>query len=190
MYLDSWIYKYYDCAVQAENGIVTFIHKTSKQPIDSSRFRIALNIPITSRQYFMNNSDWISTFNNENPLWTDASLYSKTSNGFPCNNAPGTKSLVYNPPFFVTYKESQHSKINFLAFNNELKSNIEESILCMLIYNDEQNSLVPIYQPEISLAAQKYSLLNNIFEFAIYDSNKKQVLVSDKSVLYIILKFI
>lgn len=190
LYLDSWIYEYYNCDVQIDHGIVTFIHSASKQTLVTSRFRVVLNIPVTSRQYFMNDADWIKTFNNEIPFWTEPHIFSFVNNGFPCVSTPGNKALVYKPPFFIAYHNRQHLQSNFLAFNNELKSNIEDSVICMLTYNDEQNILIPIYQPEFSLTFQKNehlsSHLNTHLEFIIYDSNKKSVLVSDNSVLYFV----
>ncbi len=189
LYLESWIFQYFDVNVGTEDGVVSFIHKTGRQTINSQQFKVMLNVPEYTRQYFMNPSDWIQQFTRSPPVWIDAKYLSNVYNGFPSKNVPGKGSSLYKPPFFVTYNNARHSELNFLSFNNELKSNIEESILCMLIYNDEQNVFVPIYQPEINLLSHKCNILNNMFEFSIYDSQKNLILTSNKSALYIVLKF-
>lgn len=189
LYIQSWISNYFDVTVGTENGVVSFNDKSGRVSVNSRRFKVVLNISEYTRQYFMNQTDWVRTFGNVTPMWIDASQLSTVFNGFPSKNAPGKVSTLYQSPFFVTYNNSRHSELNFLSFNNELKSNIEESILCMLIYNDEQNVFVPIYQPEINLFSNKCDMLNNMFEFSMYDSQKNLILTSNKSVLYIVLKF-
>lgn len=136
----------------------------------------------------MSNDNWKKLYPTTITDWVEPSVFSEIPNGFQTNSVPGNKSLNYDPPYFVVYKDLRNSETNFLSYNNDSLQNSNKSILSMITYNNDHNNFSSIYQPEIKLIVQDCSFDNKIFEFAIYDSQRKLVLVADNSVLYVSLK--
>jgi hypothetical protein len=70
--------------------------------------------------------------------------------GFETNNAPGTKTLLFEPPFFFVFKTSNIDS-NFLSFIDYQKPNSESTILAMINFDDERNVFQAEYSPELFL---------------------------------------
>jgi hypothetical protein len=100
---------------------------------------------------------------------------------------PTTKSLYYTSPFFFVFKDHSTVEPNSLLFNSFLKPNSENRILAMTTYNDKNNSLEPIFSPNIILHFSNALALTKTLEFALIDSQKKPVLIEDFSQLYIVI---
>jgi hypothetical protein len=106
--------------------------------------------------------------------------------GFETNNAPGTKTLLFEPPFFFVFKTSNIDS-NFLSFIDFQKSNSESTILAMINFDDERNVFHPEYSPELFLPYTDGLSLNTVLEFTLHDSKNNLVQVADKSQLFIVL---
>ena len=187
MYENSFIGKYYNYEIRSDHGVVGFYDTTTKEFVgDEDRFKILLNIPDESKLYFQPISWWQSKYLTM-PVWINTKSLSFKSHGFQTNNAPGTKSLFYKPPFYLVFKTSSGTHPNLLIFNNVLKSNSEDCILALLNYDDDRNLFYAEYSPGITLPYSNYLSLNNILEFSLFDSKKNLVTVSDLSQLFILL---
>ena len=57
----------------------------------------------------------------------------------------------------------------------------------MVYFDENKNNFEIIFSPGITLPYTKAFPLNNVLEFTVYDSTKKQVMLLDYSQLYIII---
>jgi hypothetical protein len=94
--------------------------------------------------------------------------------------------MLYTAPYFLVFKVQGVSS-NYLSFTDFKKPNSERTILSMLAYDDEKNSLIDEYSPELILPYNNDLSLNEILEFKLYDSSNKLVQVADKSKIFIVL---
>jgi hypothetical protein len=129
---------------------------------------------------------WKEKYSDEWPEWILSTDLCTIPHGFQSNNAPGTKSFLFQPPFFIIYK-TVGAEYNFLQFDDFNKPNIEKSILAMLTYDEETNRLKPQFAPHLILPYSNVLSLNNFLEFKMVDSKGDQILVSDNSQLFILL---
>jgi hypothetical protein len=178
-----------------EEGIVFFYDNTKKTRFTSKRFSVGLNIPDASKIYFNPLSFWTNLElenieNNQNneitSSWISSSYLGEVEHGIQTNNAPGTKSMLFSPPFFLVFK-TQALTSNYLSFIDFQKPNSEATVLCMLQYDEEKNILDAEYTPELLLPYEGDLSLNDVLEFTLYDSKKKLVQVADTSQLFILL---
>ncbi len=186
MYKSSWVYKYFNYDVKTDNGIVYFYNLTKRRDVDSSRFNVWLKIDDMAKLYFNPSTYWKEKYSDEWPEWILSTDLCTIPHGFQSNNAPGTKSFLFQPPFFIIYK-TVGAEYNFLQFDDFNKPNIEKSILAMLTYDEETNRLKPQFAPHLILPYSNVLSLNNFLEFKMVDSKGDQILVSDNSQLFILL---
>lgn len=171
--------------MQSENGLVFFYDKTKRDKVESLRFSILLQIPESTKLYFKTANWWKSTFDVV-PIWIELEKISNLPHAFQCNNAPGSKSILFTPPFFLTFRAPSDVSSNYLLYNNMLTQNSEDNIVAMLSYDDTRNVFnASSFAPGITLRYKNCFSLNNIMEFKLYDSLQQQIAVSDKSQLYI-----
>jgi hypothetical protein len=188
IYKDSWIYQYFNFKVVSENNVVFFTDTTKKILIDSDRFQIFLFIPETTKYYFLPSSQWKNLCStSECSILTD--LISNIVHGFKTVSFPSTKSVRYKLPYFIIFNSPSAMSNNYLVFKDFLKPNFEDKILAMIKFDEEKNGLVPYFTPLISFPFLKTLTLNKTLEFILVDSNKKQILISDHSQLFISIKF-
>jgi hypothetical protein len=197
IYKKSWVSKYFNYSVKDENGIVSFYNSAKDRTVSegtTSRFSVWIKMNELTKLYFNTVEWWNANLpnndnDNENEKWIQVSKLSNFPHGFITNNAPGTKAHLYVPPFFVVYRTSW-ATTNFLAFKEFNQPNIEQSILAMLSFDEEQYKLNPLFTPHIILPYSNVLTLNNILEFKLIDSQDRHILVSDKSQLFILLTII
>jgi hypothetical protein len=177
--------------VQSEEGIVCFLDKKERKTI-SGRFEILLKIPDLTKLYFQTSEWWDEhKVNNEPnwPEWITSRVLSNVTHGFQSNNSSGTKQLLFQSPFFIIFKSNEITS-NFLSFVDFQKPNTEDTILCMLLYDEEHDIFYPQFQPELILPYLNALSLNNVLEFKLIDSKKQVINVSDKSQLFIVLSIL
>ena len=187
IYKKSWVAHYFNFEVKSESGIVFFYNTSRNRVADTDRFIVKLRINDKAKLYF-NTSYWWTNFAGGDvwPKWIRARVLSNVTHGFQTANAPGSKSLLFYPPYFVVFKASGVSP-NFLSFTDFQKPNAEESVLSMIVYDEEHNILIPQFSPELLLPYNDTTVLSNVLEFKLLDSKKNIVQVSDKSQLFILL---
>lgn len=106
--------------------------------------------------------------------------------GFQSHNAPGTKTYLFVPPYFIVYR-TVGAVNNYLSFKGFNQPNLEQSILAMVTFDEERNSIEPLFTPDLVLPYANVLSLNNFLEFRFYDSKGQQIIVSDTSQLFILL---
>ena len=179
LYRKSWISKYFNVDVVAEDGVVFFYNNAKKIRFSSPRFIVALQIPDITKQFFKPKPFW-DNLNN----WIRSDYLSEIEHGVQTNNARGTKTEIYTPPFFLYFKMPGVTS-NFLSFTDYVKPNAEASILSMLQYDDDKNRFCGEYNPELFILYNTDLCLSEVLEFTIYDSKNQLVQVSDKSQLFV-----
>ena len=140
---------------------------------------VALQIPDITKQFFKPKPFW-DNLNN----WIRSDYLSEIEHGVQTNNARGTKTEIYTPPFFLYFKMPGVTS-NFLSFTDYVKPNAEASILSMLQYDDDKNRFCGEYNPELFILYNTDLCLSEVLEFTIYDSKNQLVQVSDKSQLFV-----
>ena len=185
LYKESWICQYFDYEPKCENNIVFLWHRAKKSVVDSYRFQIIEFIPEKSQPYFLPYYD-LSKYRSENEaFFASTSLLSNVPHGFKAKYYPSTKSLFYNAPYFLIFKTSPSVNSNYLVFNSFLKPNSDCCILAMLVYNELDNTFSAQFSPAITLPYLHSLSLNNILEFNLFDTDSKQVELSDFSQLFV-----
>lgn len=187
----SWVNTYFQFTVQSEEGITCFYNKKNEKT-ESDRFEVRLKIPDNTKLYFQTVT-WWDEHKEENepnwPKWIISRVLTDVTHGFQTNNAAGTKQLLFESPFFIVFKSNEITS-NFLSFVDFQKPNTEDTILCMLIYDDEHDVFYPQFQPELTLPYQNALSLDNVLEFKLIDSKKRIINVNDKSQLFIVLSIL
>ena len=186
IYKKSWVNKYFNVNVLSEEGIVFFHNTSTKSRFNSPRLFVGIDIPEITRNYFKPDTFWNISHNFPNNVWIQSDYLSEVLHGIQSNNAPGTKTVIYEPPYFLIFK-IQGIPSNYMSFNDYKKNNSESTILSMLLYDEEKSMLKDEYSPELLLPYDKDLCLNELLEFTLYDSQNKLVRVSDKSQLFILL---
>lgn len=168
----------------SQEGIVFFLDNIAKSPFRSQRFKVGLYIPEITKLYF--NPEM--TYNTIAPDFNffESHYLSNVLHGTPTNTAPGTRTKIYDPPFFLVFKIPGASS-NYLSFTDYKKPNSESSILAMLRYDDEKLMLKNEYSTEMILPYNHDLCLSEVLEFTLYDSKNRIVRVSDASQLFILL---
>lgn len=188
IYKNSWIHLYFNVDVQSEEGKVFFFERVKKRRFNSQRFDVFLEMNDRTKLYFRPARYW-DTQMTPQQQWPQL-LFSRdignVLHGFETNNAPGTKTLLFEPPFFIVFKTA-HIDSNFLSFIDFQKPNSESTILAMINFDDEHNEFKAEYTPELFLPYTDGLSLNTVLEFTLYDSLKNLVQVADKSQLFIVL---
>lgn len=190
MFASSWIAKYFDVKVKTEHNTVYFVDKKSN-PIETFRFLIYIFVPDSVKQYFFPLSIWKSFLPEGEP--TKPLLIeniSRFSNGFRTLGFQSSRSMFYSEPYFFFIKSPTNIDCNSLRFNNFVSPNIQESILCMLTFNDEIDAFSPVFTPTITLPYQDIFSLPQTLEFTFCDENKSEVKCQDNSQLFVSLKIL
>jgi len=182
IYKKSWVSKYFNVETMAEEGIVFFYNSVAKCLFQSDRFSVTLNIPKITKLYFKPETFWNTIVTD----WIEVYALSSILHGTPSNNAPGTRPVTYDPPFFLTFK-IQGVPSNYLSFIDYKKPNSESTILSMLRYDEEKLMLKDEYSTEWIFPFEGDLCLNKVLEFSLCDSQNKIVQLSDKSQLFILL---
>jgi hypothetical protein len=169
--------------VTVDNGVISFSNRYGYFENGKERFHIQLYIPDKTKLYFKPPSWWASKNNVSG--WFLSSVLTDQKDSFDCNNSLGTKSVMFQPPFFLVFKTSSDTSSNYLSFNNMLTTNSENTILAMLVYNEERESFQAEFSPGITLPYFRCLSLNNTLEFKLFDSKNTLIPVSDKSQLFI-----
>jgi hypothetical protein len=186
IYQKSWISKYFYVETKSEGGFVFFFdNSAAKCMFQSYRFEVLINLPEITKLYFKPDTFWTADFKN----WFEVDIISDLLHTTPSNNAPGTRPITYNPPYFLVYK-TQGTSSNYLSFTDYKKANSESTILAMLRYDDEKLMLKEECTTEIILPYRGDLCLNEVLEFTLYDSKNRLVQVSDKSQLFILLSLL
>ncbi len=188
MYKNSWVYKFFNYEIRVDLGIVSFFNLIKKRISATDRFDVYLGIDNLAKLYFNTPHWWQSKYPKDDgkPEWVLSSDLSDITHGVQTLNAPGTKAHLFVPPFFIVYK-TVGGESNFLSFNDFYKTNLERSILAMLVFDEEHNRLEPQFTPELILPYFNVLSLNNFLEFTMIDSKGEQIIVSDNSQLFILL---
>jgi hypothetical protein len=187
LYRESWIGQYFDYDIISNDGNVFFWSKLKKSPVDSYRFQIFELIPKNSRPYFLSKSEWPKYSDADGDVFVEVSLLSNTPHGFKTKPFPSAKSIFYKAPFFLVFKASHSVDSNYLLFTSFNKPNVENCILAMLDYNENEDTFVSQFSPGIILPYLKSLSLSNKLEFNLFDTEEKQVQISDKSQIFILL---
>jgi len=151
----------------------------------SERFKIFLFVPEASKPYFFSKSDLKSIQTLNVNIETD--LISNLPHGFRTKCLPASKSLFYTSPFFLKFRTPLITSSNYLVYKSSYKPNSEECILSMVTYNNESDTLLSEFSPQVSFPFKHHLKLNNVLEFILIDSNNQQLLVEDGSFLFFIL---
>ena len=141
-----------------------------------------------TKLYFRPPRFWDTKLTDKN-MWPQqfySNLLGDVLHGFETNSAPGTKTLLFEPPFFIVFKTSNIDS-NFLSFIDFQKPNSESTILAMINFDDERNIFQPEYSPDLFLPYTNGLSLNTVLEFTLHDSKNNLVHVADKSQLFIVL---
>ena len=187
IYRKSWINKYFTVDVLSEEGIVFFYdNSAAKCRFLSPRFKVGLDLPEITKLYFKPDTFWNNTVYNFVDFWTESIYISNVLHGMSSNNAPGTKTVTYDPPYILVFK-IQGVSSNYLSFNDYKKPNSESTILALLRYDDDKLMLKDECTTEMILPYEGDLCLNEVLEFTLYDSANRLVQVSDKSQLFILL---
>jgi hypothetical protein len=96
-----------------------------------------------------------------------------------------SSSPYYKAPFFIILKTPHNLKSNFLSFEEFYLPNMEESVLCMLQFNDDIDRFTAVFSPNLILHLNNTELFHTMLEFWIVDSSKNKVQVADLSQLYL-----
>jgi hypothetical protein len=162
----------------SQEGIVSFFDNSAKSPFLSTRFKVGLDLPEITRLYFKPDTFWQNSVY-PSGFHIESYYISDVLHGIQSNNAPGTKTVLYDPPYLLVYK-TQGATSNYLSFTDYKKPNSESTILAILRYDDDKLMLKKECATEILC-------LNEVLEFTLHDSKNKLVQVSDKSQLFILL---
>jgi len=179
LFRKSWVSKYFNVDVMAEDGVVFFYDNAKKVRFECPRFVVALQIPDITKQFFKPNSFWDGL-----NTWIRSDSLSEVEHGVPSNNARGTKTEIYTPPFFLYFKMPRVNT-NYLSFTDYVKPNTEASVLAMLQYDEDRNRFYSEYNPELILLYNTDLCLSEVLEFTLCDSKNQIVQVSDNSQLFI-----
>jgi len=185
IYKKSYVFKYFNVEVRIVDGVVFFFNLSKKQVHKADRFTVLLQIPNKTKPYFKSPAFWDATFGQEWPEWVPAQQISQIPNGTLASNHE-SKSHLYIPPFSVSFR-SQGIEGNILSFNRFNSPNLEETILTMLIYDSATNTLLPFFDPYLTIPYKTHITLAQDLEFTILDSSRKLVHISDNSQLFFIL---
>jgi hypothetical protein len=189
LYKKSWVFLYYNFDVKTDNGIVSFYNMTKRRPVSTpGRFSVWLKMDDSNKLYF-NTKQWWNENHPESNKWIQSFKLSNVPHGFQTNNAPGTKTHLFVPPFFIVYR-TVGAINNFLSFKGFNRPNIEESILAMLTFDEDRNTIEPLFTPDLVLPYSNVLSLNNFLEFYMIDSRGEQIIVSDMSQLFILLSLL
>ena len=169
----------------SQEGIVFFFDNSAKSPFLSTRFKVGLDLPEITRLYFKPDTFWQNSVY-PSGFHIESYYISDVLHGIQSNNAPGTKTILYDPPYILVYK-TQGATSNYLSFTDYKKPNSESTILAVLRYDDDKLMLKKECATEILLPYQGNLCLNEVLEFTLHDSKNKLVQVSDKSQLFILL---
>lgn len=184
MYKESWIFKYYNLLVNADDdGNVMFWDSATKEPPGYSRFKIYIYIPELSRPYFYSKEDHKNLIVNPEAN-IETTILSKIPNALKTQSYPATKSLFYTAPYFFKLKTPSVANANYLQFKGFQRPNFTDCILAMVTFNDESNNFVAEFSPGITLPFKDTLFLNKTLEFILVDAKKQQVLIEDNSYLY------
>ncbi|MEI7486898.1 MAG: hypothetical protein WCJ72_05725 [Chryseobacterium sp.] len=186
IYKKSWVNKYFNVEALAEEGLVFFYDNSpaNKCRFLSTRFTVDLKLPEITKTYFKPDTFW-NTAGYEINEWIPAHALSTVLHGTLSNNAPGTKMVIYDPPYFLRLK-IQGLSSNYFAFNDN-KPSSEFTILSMLRYDDSRLMLKDEYSTEWIFPYKEELCLTEVLEFTLHDSQNKIVQVADKSQLFVLL---
>jgi len=181
LYRDSWIHKYYKWNVKSENGIVMFFDRARNYPTESERIAVYLFIPEATRPYFFSKSEYKNFAVDKNIA---ISLISNIPYGFKSKCFPASKSLFYTAPFFIKLKTPLKTMSNYLLFKDAFKPNFEDSILAMISYNEDSDSFVAEFSPQLKFTISQNFNFTNSLEFYLVDANNQHMQVEDNSQLF------
>jgi hypothetical protein len=190
LYRNSWVGQYFNYDVKSEDGVVFFWSKTKKSIVDTYRIQTLTLIPKNSRPYFLPKSDWSKYSDEDGDVFVETSVLSNVPHGFKTKPFPSAKSLVYKSPFFLVFRAPPSVNSNYLLFTSFDKPNSENCILAMLIYNENEDIFVSQFSPGITLPYLQSLTLNNKLEFKLFDSESKQVQISNLSQIFICLQLL
>lgn len=182
LYQDSWIAKYFNVDVRKQdNNVVYFYDLQTKAASTSYRYIVLVYIPERSKPYFLSKADWnqLLLSADEHNISTD--LLSSVTHGFRTLPATATKSLFYNPPYFVKLKTPIKTPVNYMVYQKQFKHNLESTILAMLVPVDDV--LTAQFAPNLTIPFVN-ALLNSTLEFVILDSDMQQLSIEDGSQLF------
>jgi hypothetical protein len=194
LYTSSWIGLYFGYkGMTMNNSDVVIFANPNKQtpeenPIHNSRFTVSVEFPSTLSQiYFLPLEHWslIPPSLNPKALVYQVDWISDVDHGMLTQGFPYTKSPYHRGPFFIHFKTNQGLDANLLTFNNYLIPNSYDLVLGLLNYNDDTDRFDISYPTDIKIPYDKCLALNNMLEFEIRDSDRKKVLFSDNSQLFI-----
>lgn len=187
-YEKSWISLYFDnIKPKIERGIVFFYDKIKQEVSQSNRFLVAIQIPKSSRHYFLSFEDWneqIGEQTDEN-RYLEITLFSNTVTGFPAENSLGTQSKVFEEPYYLYTLGLGKLTSNILFYKGDKETNVEKHCMSMLTFNDETDSFISHYSPVVNFPATSCHTLIHSLEFILCDSNNIRVEVTDDSSLFI-----
>jgi hypothetical protein len=190
IYSNSWVCQYYDFSAQCEDRVVSFYNNVKKSLADTNRISVFVSIPENTIPYFLPKSEAKLFQLADNSIFIETSALSNVKHGFKTSSYPSSKSLFYNSPFFIVFRAPPSVTSNYFMFKSFTKPNSENCILSMLIYDDSESGFVSQFSPGITLPYLQSLSLNNMLEFYLFDSEKKQVQLSDFSQLFISMKIV
>lgn len=182
IYNSSWIVKYYTFLPIYSNGVVQFIDR-EKNNVDSNRFQILIYVPKETQAYFLPASDWAEFENTDLAIKTE--FLSNVVHGFRIKSYNSSQSLFYREPYYIYLKSPSIQEPNCLLFNDFLKPNHNDSILCLLIYDDRTARFINQFETQITLPYLSVFTFNHTLEFCVRDANKKEIALVDGSQLFI-----
>ena len=152
----------------------------------SDRFNVLLKLPNTTKLFFKSNAFWDANFGAQWPEWVLAQKISNLTHGTLSRNSSEAEYPLYVPPFSISFR-SQGIESNYFSFNRFNSPNLEDSILAMLLWDKENNTFVPFFDPYLTIPYNNHMALTQDLEFKILDSNKRHVHISDDSQLFILI---
>jgi len=116
---------YFNVTVQAEEGKVFFYETKKKRNFLSERFNVIIEMNDKTKLFFRPPRFWDAniTIQNKWPQIFYSHLLGDVLHGFETNNAPGTKTLLFEPPFFLFLKHQTLIQIFYLLliFKNPIR---------------------------------------------------------------------
>jgi hypothetical protein len=190
LYNTSWIGLYfgYKGIVLEPNSVVVFGNPETQTPTKNSRFYVNVWFKSKlSQLYFLPEEIWKTlppSLKSDNLVYLVDTI-SNVTHGMPSNGFAYTKSPFYKAPFKLRFKTNIGIEPNLLIFNDFFIPNSYDTVLSLLAYNDDSDQFVAQYDFNIVLQDNYTSVLPNMLEFEICDSEQKRVEFMDKSQLYL-----
>jgi hypothetical protein len=131
----------------------------------------------------LSKSEWNQIIN-QSDRTISTELISNVPHGFKTRPPIGSKSLYYNPPFFIKLKTPLITDANYLVFKGRYEPNNMNCILAMTTFNEDIDMFQTEFTSSLEFSYTKMLMLNQTLEFIIVDSDNNIIDIEDGCQLF------